>query len=257
MSGGSDIDARLRRLAGDDEAAAGGRLLARADDGAEAVARAVLDAVDETVLPAELSVASGAGQALVLSVAGRRLRAILSASDGLEAGDLIGAELDAEDEGGLARAAALLDRFARGASGAVTLREARGADGGARGVSANRLAGLLPEGGAAPAETADGCAADRFLSGFGQGATATLVQTASGDETTAGDADLHDTLSAIAGMAPEDAIPALNVWLRQTGPADGRAFARAAFDDGSLAALAFPAGEAAALTAAFRAAAAT
>ncbi|PWJ12504.1 hypothetical protein [Jannaschia seohaensis] len=264
MSDPDRFDDRLAQLAGSDETVGAARVIARAGGGGRAVALAVLNAIDESILPAELVVASEAGETMTLSVAARRLRLVVAASEDLAADTVIGQELDPEGTEELEVVIALIDRFARGAAGTVVVVEQPGEETGPRGVSATRLIGMLPEEivdspaselvpeGAAGAPEADGgVEAERFLAVAGPRISGHLLRRPDGSETADGADDIVDILSALADLEAETTPPGFEMWLRQTGQPDGRALGRAVWADGSVAAVAFPAREGGALAAAF------
>jgi hypothetical protein len=250
-----DTDARLARLAGEDEMHGGARVVARASDGRAAVLRAVAEAIDETVLPAILVLGSDGAGRVSLVVAGRRLRAVEDAAGGLELGALAGVQLDAEEVGGVDALMVLLLAFADGAQGPVTVRDERGGEGGGRGLSARRLIEMIPvsdDQPAAAASTGMRSAVDRFRELAGDALLASLTIAPSGATDHVGLADLEPVLMDFAEMEPPEEGPGLVLWLRQTGRPDGRAFGRAVWDDGTVAALAFPAGRVGRVTVAFR-----
>jgi hypothetical protein len=255
MSDKPSIDARLARLAARDEMIGGARVIARAEEGRGAILRAIATAIDEAVLPATLSLASGGQGRVTLMAAGRRLRSVAAAEGGLEAGPLLDASLDAEETETVDALMALLVAFAETAQGPVTIEEGRGTESGGRGLSTRRILELIPESddtGASSAATVFETQADRFRDLLGDDLIACLVFDASGDGDLTGDESLIDTLEGFAEIAPTQEAPALSLWARQTGRPDGRAFARATWSDGTIAALAFPARAVGRVVAAFR-----
>jgi hypothetical protein len=220
------------------------------------VLRALATAIDETVLPAQLAFASEAAGRLELLAGGRRLRSVVAASAELPQADLAGRSLDAEETATIDALMTLLVAFAERVAGPVTVTESRGTESGGRGLSVRRLIELIPASDAAPRQTAATVlrsAADRFLELCGDAASAGLCIDAEGGAEALGDPELEDALIGFLELAPEETAPFLSLWLRQTGRPDGRAFGRAALGDGTSAVLAFPAGAAARVVAAFRA----
>ena len=255
MNDGPDMESRLARLAAEDERIGGARVIARAEDGRGAVLRAVATAIDETVLPAMLTLASDAPGRITILVAGRRLRAVRSAEGGLDAASLAESQLDAEDHAGVDALMTLLVSFAEGVQGPVTVTEGRGVEAGGRGLSARRISELIPdsdETGTASAATVFESRSDRFAALLGEARLACLIVDASGGRALTGDATLEDTLEAFSGIETEDVPPCLTLWVRQTGRPDGRAFARACWADGTVAALALPARATGRVVSAFR-----
>lgn len=235
MTERSDLNGRLNRLAKDEatktqaSGAAPGRIIARVSisgDDADLVLRAILQAIDETILPARLVLTSDGDARLALSVATRRLRAVEAASGSLQAGDLAGQALEPEDDTTQVHLAALIRRFAEAARGDVVATEASGASGGGGGLSVARLTQQW-----APApDDSDRPIADRFAARCGSRLKAYLIRTNDGGpDRMLGDDGMGDMLDSLAEMilptvADMPAGPMLRLWLRQTGAPDGTAF---------------------------------
>jgi hypothetical protein len=251
-----DTDDRLARLAATDEFIDGARIVARASDGRGAILRGLVGAIDETMLPASLVFASDGEGRLELVAGGRRLRGVVGASGGILVGSLADAPLEADETDTMDAVMALLVAFAERASGPVTVSETRAEEEGGRGLSARRLAELIPESDATPTQAAATVLrsdVDRFHELGGGALTACLVQSADGTARMLGDPQLQETLEGFASLAPDEPVPSLALWVRQTGRPDGRAFGRAAWEDGSFAIIAFPANVAGRIVTAFRA----
>ncbi|TFL20206.1 hypothetical protein [Jannaschia formosa] len=259
MNDSEEFDARVAKLHQPDRMVGDARVLARAEEGAGGVARAVLTAVDETILPAELTFASEAGETLTLSAAARRLRAVTAASDDLSPEEVAGRELEPEEEDGLHAALDLLVRFARGASGTVVVSERRGEENAMRGVSALRLIGMLPPdagpvtAAVPPAPAGDGGGGARdFLAASEGRLRASMTRSPSGEVTSGGAEELAATLAQLLDGAGSDDEPALQLWAQQSGTPAGPAFGRALWADGTVLAMAFDAADVAPLVAAFQ-----
>lgn len=233
MSDDRSLIARLERLARTDEPRIAGpegtsaRLLVQrpdGDGGSDAVLRALLELVDETVLSASLTLVSEAEETLTLRVEGRRLRRVEAASDTLEPGALAGLPLDPEDETAQADLRALIHRFADRARGALGVVETPVAGVSDRGLSVGRLtASWSPASGdrtlSAPETLAARCG-DRLR--------AALIVRDGMPKVFMGEADLQDFMESLSEMVWSDLpvsaeAPSLTLWLRQTGTPEGLA----------------------------------
>ncbi|MEM7641920.1 MAG: hypothetical protein AAF366_05275 [Pseudomonadota bacterium] len=268
MTDRSDLSGRLRRLAKDDDikasepGTAAGRIIARVPTShgdADTVLRAILQTIDDTILPARSVLSSDAGPRLSLSIAARRLRAVEAASEDLAPGDLPGQALEPEDTDAQAELAALIRRFAEGARGPVVVSEGQGASAGGRGLSVARLTEQW-----APApDNSDRPIVDRFVGRCGSRLKACLIRPGDGGpDRLIGDGEMRDMLDGLAGMVEPTVAggsegPTLSLWLRQTGAPDGTAFGLARWpgEDGLpiVAVLALATADAGAVSAIFRA----
>jgi hypothetical protein len=206
---------KLDKLAAED-GGAGPRLLSPTTDGG--LTRAILEEIDETILPRTLEFRAPDGSALSLEVANRRLLGIAGPPDGPE-GEAHLAPLPPDDDAALARVADALARFA-GSAASLTVAAAplsRAAGAGTLGRSAAAIAEVL---GLTLYDTAPRVEMPDPAKGFGAGLARLALAMAEVSGSEPGPATGHDAeaVGRLSALTP-DAFARL---VEALGPEAGR-----------------------------------
>ncbi|SNT25546.1 hypothetical protein [Jannaschia aquimarina] len=222
---GSDLSARLARLADRDPPRVKiegrlARVVAPAGTGTAGVILAILEMVDDTMLPARLTFAEEGGARLALDVAARRVVGM--------------------DE---ATAVAALESFGSTAKRAVAVIEGPSeAESNEGGISVRKLAAALPQA-TEEQDDSDAPVQMRLIDGMGDALFAGWARDAEGGVDIWGEGDLLEAFveGIWSGVGDRDETdPRLSCWTRPAGdPGAAMAIAVAEWPDGTIAALSF------------------